>query len=134
MIALDLPKRKSIRLHDYNYSQNGAYFITICTKDKQHTLAKIVGQGLCSCRANAETVGQGLCSCRSFECTLTPTGQIVQNEFVKLPERFPMVKLDKYVVMPNHIHAILCIENNIETSPVRQGQQDQSLMRQEQSP
>ena len=40
---MDLPKRKNIRLNDYNYSSNGAYFITICTKNKENLLWKNVG-------------------------------------------------------------------------------------------
>lgn len=74
MTMLDLPKRKNMRLDDYDYSQNGAYFITTCTQDKERTLAQIVGQGLCSCR--------------SSECVLTPIGQTIQNKLEKRPAPF----------------------------------------------
>ena len=43
---MNLPKRKPTRLKGYDYSQNGAYFITICTNDKKCILGNIVGQGL----------------------------------------------------------------------------------------
>ncbi len=50
---MQLPKRKNIRLKDYDYSQNSAYFITICTHNRECLFGEIVvfvGQGLCSCR------------------------------------------------------------------------------------
>jgi len=106
---LDLRTRKNIRLSGYDYSHNGAYFITVCTQYKQHTLARIVGQGLCSCR--------------TCESVLSHIGKIVQNELNKIPERYPTVKLDKFVIMPNHIHAILSISGNSE--PIQQTQERQ---------
>ena len=51
-----------------------------------------------------EIVGQGLCSCR-----LSQTGEIVQKEIDSIPTRFPGVKVDKYVIMPNHIHMVLIL-------------------------
>ncbi|MEG2106673.1 MAG: hypothetical protein RRY79_07790, partial [Clostridia bacterium] len=48
---MDLPKRKKIRLEGYDYSSSGAYFVTICTYNRERILGDInVGQGLCSCR------------------------------------------------------------------------------------
>lgn len=46
VIFLDIPNRKPNRLNNYDYSQNGAYFITICIKDKQKFLCNIVGDGV----------------------------------------------------------------------------------------
>ncbi len=46
MINIDLPKRKPTRLKNFNYNQNGAYFITICTKGKEKILCDIVGTGV----------------------------------------------------------------------------------------
>jgi hypothetical protein len=43
---MELPKRKNTRLKNYDYNQNGAYFITICTKEKQKILCDIVGTGV----------------------------------------------------------------------------------------
>ena len=45
---MELPKRKPTRLKKYDYSQNGYYFITICTKDRKRILSNIVGEGLCA--------------------------------------------------------------------------------------
>ena len=87
---MDLPKRKKLRLCGYDYSQNGAYFVTICTKDKAHILGELVGQGLCSCR-------------------LSPIGEIVEREINNISTRFDPVQVDKYVIMPNHIHVLLTI-------------------------
>lgn len=97
--------RKSIRLNGYDYSQVGAYFVTICTQIR----APLFWQ-------RNSSVGQGLCLCLPSESACPPSfdppglsalGHIVQNELEALPERFPSVILDKYVVMPDHIHVIL---------------------------
>ena len=91
---MNLPKRKSTRLKDYDYSSNGAYFITICTKDNQKILCDVVGEGL----APAEN-------------KLYPFGKIAEQELCNLEKRYNNIKIDKYVIMPNHIHAIITIEN-----------------------
>ena len=82
--------RKSIRLPGYDYSQNGAYFITICTKDKQPIL------GTVSVGADAH-IGPGV--------ALSPTGEVVDKFLRRIPG------LDKYVIMPNHIHMIIIIDH-----------------------
>ena len=82
---MDLPKRKSTRLKEYNYSLNGYYFITICTKDRKNILSKII-------------VGEG-----SPLPKLTLKGEIVQKYILSIPRKYPNVNFDKYVIMPNHI-------------------------------
>ena len=99
--------RKKIRLEGYNYSSNGAYFITICTQNRLHLFGEIVGQGLCSCR-------------------LTQIGEVIEREWQSLPQRYPHIIFDNFVVMPNHVHAIIIINCN-----ERQENYDE---RQEQSP
>ena len=89
---MELPYRKSIRLKEYDYSQNGAYFITICTHNRERIFGDIVGQGLCSCR-------------------LSPIGEIINNEILNIEKRYMGIKIDKYVIMPNHIHLIIQIHN-----------------------
>ena len=89
---MNLPHRKSPRLKDYDYSQNGYYFVTICSHNKQHIFSNIVGQGL----APAEN-------------KLTEYGNIAKQELLDLENRYK-IKIDKYVIMPNHIHAIIVIE------------------------
>lgn len=90
-----LPKRKPNRLLNYDYSQNGAYFITFCTKDKAHILWNV-----------GATCGrpQALEHLSSF-------GLVVSKEIEKIPFIYDgVVKIDKYVVMPNHIHLIPIID------------------------
>ncbi len=95
---MELPKRKQIRLQKYDYSQNGAYFVTICTHNRKCLLGEIV-------------VGQGLCSCR-----LSPIGNIVREEIDGLLIRYPGITISNFIIMPNHVHMIIEIERQ-EQSP-----------------
>lgn len=92
--------RKPNRLKDYNYSQNGAYFITICTKDRKPILSTIDNK--------TTTVGEGLAP---PETKLTDYGKIIETELLKLEQRYIYLKIDKYVIMPNHIHLLLQLDN-----------------------
>ena len=85
----DLPKRKHPRLNNYDYSSAGAYFVTICTHNRRSLLSKVVGRGL----APAET-------------ELTEYGKIANDELMLISSRYPDVSVDKYVIMPNHIHIV----------------------------
>lgn len=90
---MNLPKRKPTRLKDYDYSSLGRYFITICTKEKKQLLSKIiVGQGL------APAVNQ-----------LTIYGSIAKEQIESLESRYKEIRIDKYVIMPNHIHILISI-------------------------
>ena len=107
-----LPKRKSIRLSQYDYSQNGAYFITICTKDRRHLLSKI------------HTVGA---IHESPVIQLTECGKMVADVLVDVPLRFGC-NIDKYVIMPNHVHLLISFDRErraIRESPL-QGRSDLS--------
>ncbi|MGN0572506.1 MAG: transposase [Acutalibacteraceae bacterium] len=88
-----LPKRKSIRLNGYDYSSCGAYFVTLCTKDKKKLFWNSVG-------ANCV---------RPNEPPLSEIGKIVDYEINKISTIYNAVVIDKYVVMPNHIHMIIMI-------------------------
>ena len=88
---MDAPQRKSIRLHGYNYSSGGAYFVTIGARDV--ALSEIVPRG--------------------DECPdvrLTPTGEIVEKYVVSM-NRSKGVFVENYVIMPDHIHLLIFIEN-----------------------
>ena len=87
----EAPKRKPVRLTEYDYSAPGAYFVTICTHEKRCILSEI-------------TVGEGLAP---PVCRLTDTGRVVENEILSVPVRYPGIGIDKYVIMPNHIHMIV---------------------------
>ena len=90
----DLPERKHPRLKNYDYSQNGAYFITVCAYQKQKIFSSI------SSDPNGEAFG-----------TLSIFGQIAKEQIEELQSRYPGIVVDKYVIMPNHIHAIIVIDN-----------------------
>ena len=85
VMIMDLPARKKNRLEQYDYGQNGAYFVTICTKDRKPILCDIVGD-------DAHIVPK-------------PYGKIVEKYIQNVPE------IKKYVLMPNHIHLIVMIDN-----------------------
>ena len=87
------PKRKHPRLKSYDYSEPGAYFITICTHNKQCLLSRVVGRGLAPA-----------------EVQYTAYGQIAREQLLRLESRYPNAKIDQYVIMPNHIHAIILLE------------------------
>jgi REP element-mobilizing transposase RayT len=79
--------RRSIRLKGYDYSQAGAYFITICCEDKECRFGKI----------------------ENDEMVLNEFGTIAYNEWNKLAERFLNFELDVFQIMPNHMHGIIVL-------------------------
>ncbi|MBE7014470.1 MAG: hypothetical protein E7419_04595 [Ruminococcaceae bacterium] len=93
---MDLPKRKPTRLKNYDYSGNGAYFVTICTHNRKCILSDIVGEGLCTLPKN----------------TLTPIGKEIEKSIQYIDENYEGAIIDKYVIMPNHIHLIVIINNS----------------------
>ena len=100
-----LPQRKNIRLENYDYSSNGCYFITICTHNKVHLFGRYnVGEIHESPVKHAEN--------RCIELNLY--GRIVENVIIGLPERFEEVEIVNHIVMPNHIHMLVSINNNID--------------------
>ncbi|MBQ8249607.1 MAG: transposase [Clostridia bacterium] len=98
----DFPKRKLLRLKNYDYSTPGAYFITICTHNRKCILSSVVG-------AIHE----------STEIKLTEYGKIVHGIINHIPERFK-ASVDRYVIMPNHIHMIVVITNDEELQKARE--------------
>ena len=89
---MELPKRKSMRLKDYDYSQNGVYFITICVKNRHEMLWKNMPVGAIINRP-----------------PLSEYGLIVEGAVNEIPAHYPIIVVDKYVVMPNHVHIILIV-------------------------
>ncbi|MBQ2677095.1 MAG: transposase [Clostridia bacterium] len=90
---MDIQTRKSPRLKDYDYSINGAYFITICTANREKIFWADCRGELCS-PANAP---------------LSYIGAIVDNEIKKMNTVYDAVQVDKYCIMPDHIHFIISI-------------------------
>lgn len=87
----------SARLKNWDYSSNGYYFITICTKNRKHFFGEIV-----------ETQNFA-----SPQMQLSDIGSIAKKYWLEIPNHFPFVALDEFVVMPNHIHGIVVINKNI---------------------
>ena len=93
---IDLPKRKSIRIVDYDYSTPGAYFITVCTANREKIFWSDRRGELCS-PANVP---------------LSNIGITVDKEIQKLNSVYAAVRVDKYCIMPDHIHMILVIDTD----------------------
>jgi len=85
-------KRKPNRLYAYDYSQNGAYFITICTQDRKKILSSIVGDG---------------------SSVPKPYGIIAEEMIAQISVKYPSVTVDKHVIMPDHIHLLLRFDRNL---------------------
>ena len=99
----ELPKRKHPRLVAYDYGSAGAYFVTICTRNRRCILSHVVGRGL----APAEMKG----------LEYTSLGKIAEQQLFLLEKRYSFVSIDQYVIMPNHIHAILILHETAGASP-----------------
>ena len=89
---MKLPNRKPTRLRNYDYSSEGAYFITICTHNRKYIFSDVVG----SIHESTAT-------------KLNLNGIITENYINRLNTRFAL-NIDKYVIMPNHIHMIVFID------------------------
>ena len=92
----DLPVRKHPRLKGYDYNQNGAYFITFCVKDRHEILGNVVGR---------DAPGAPFVE-------LSDSGKAVCEEIEKTQECYGGVVIDKYVVMPNHVHIIVFVDRD----------------------
>ncbi len=99
------------RLPGYDYGADGWYFVTICTKNRMHYFGEIV-----------ET-----CNCASLRPTAT--GMIANEYWLQIPQHYPFVQLDAFVIMPDHIHGILFFNNHDKTDwkPNKFGAQSRNL-------
>ena len=89
----EMPTRKHPRLKNWNYDSNGAYFLTLCVQDRHEMLGKVVGRGI----PDAPFV------------ELTEYGKNVKDAIEFMNGRSPGICIDKYIVMPNHVHLIVSI-------------------------
>ena len=83
-------RRKSIRLPGFDYSQPGAYFITVCTRNRASILGDVTEGKLC----------------------LSAAGRLAQAVWEELPQHYPHVHLDAWTVMPNHVHGIAILKSD----------------------
>ena len=95
MVARRNFNRHSIRLKEYDYSQPGFYFVTICVKNRQSVFGEIV---------------EGCDKFTEPEIELSVLGEIVKNTWLSMPKHHN-VEVDEFIVMPNHIHGIVVIKN-----------------------
>jgi REP element-mobilizing transposase RayT len=103
----DLPKRKSTRLKNFDYSSAGAYFVTICVRDRMQILSEIVRTDLTSANKTIGiAVGEGLAP-PEITVKLKPCGEIVKEQLQLIETRFLGVTVEDYVIMPDHIHAVI---------------------------
>ena len=100
----ELPKRKDIRLKNYDYSSPGAYFVTICTKNRKNYFwnGSIDPQ-----KFNWYSVGANCVRPQSLP--LSDVGNIVLDELERWNQTYPAVSLHSYVIMPNHLHIMVVI-------------------------
>jgi putative transposase len=101
--------RRSIRLQGYDYSSAGAYFVTVCAKNNEFVLA---------------STGAACCALFGHVCNgkmaLNDLGRILEQRWHALPEHHPNVELDEFIIMPNHMHFIVCIDNRAQqAAPVQ---------------
>lgn len=87
----DKHHRRSIRLKHYDYSTPGHYFVTICLQNRACLLGNIV----------------------AGQMHLNDAGHMVQKNWIDLPQRFPHIALDEFVIMPNHFHGIVALHNPV---------------------
>ena len=86
----DRRQRRSIRLQDYDYSEENAYFVTICAQGRSCLFGEVVDEAVLPNAA----------------------GHMIEREWGNLPQRFPFLELDAFVVMPNHVHGILVFDEH----------------------
>jgi len=83
------PQRKNQRLKNFDYSQNGFYFVTICTKWRENYFGEII----------------------DWKMILNDYAKIAEKVFIDLPQHYKNCMIDEYIFMPNHFHAIIIIDN-----------------------
>jgi REP element-mobilizing transposase RayT len=88
-------QRKATRLKGYDYSQSGYYYVTLCTKNREHIFGDITNN----------------------EIILNQCGNIAKNSWGDLPNHHKNIQLDAFVIMPNHIHGIMIINNPVGNRP-----------------
>ena len=96
---MDLPNRKNNRLENFDYGKNGMYFITICTQNRRKILCEIVGGGALD----------------APKIKLSETGEIAEK-YILSTNNIPEITVDKYVIMPDHIHLLLWVRDINGTS------------------
>ena len=120
----ETPKRKTTRLQGYDYSTPGAYFLTLCTENRQCILSRIVGTGVLDGPPNPITapVGTGVLDGPPVpvppsilggpQIHLLPYGKIADKYIRQLHNFYDNISVESYVIMPNHIHILLFVKED----------------------
>lgn len=105
----EYPVRKEIRLKNYDYSRNGLYFITICTKDKIPYLCEIKGISAAVCDGTHDVlnVGDGVLDVPQRK--MKEYGIFVNDQINEINSVYEKIQIIKYVIMPDHVHMIIYI-------------------------
>ncbi len=90
-------ERKKLRLHEYNYSEAGWYFVTICVKNQECCFGGVQKDIMC----------------------LNEYGTIVQKCWYDIVHHYAGITLDEFIIMPNHVHGIIVIEDGVTTVGAR---------------
>ena len=93
-----MERRKHPRLKEFDYSSNGAYFVTVCTDNRRSILSRIA--------VGRDDPGAPPC------IRLTNIGAVVEKYILSIPNHYHSITVDKYVIMPNHIHLLLVISTD----------------------
>ena len=96
----------SARLQNWDYGRNAAYFVTICTQGREYYFGEILpvqtpNLGVCTTTMNLQSTMQ-----------LSPIGKLAEKYWMEIPQHFPFVQLNAFVVMPNHVHGIIIIDRD----------------------
>jgi len=94
----ELKKRKTPRYQSFDYNSVGVYFITICTQNRRSILSRVVGTGVLDCP----------------QIELTQYGEIADKHIKQLNDFYEHLSVEKYVIMPNHIHFLLWVKEKLK--------------------
>ena len=112
---MEMPNRKQNRLTEFDYGQEGAYFVTLCTQNRARLFQMVapdVGNDLCVIPHGPCAVPEGADDRNGTTRRSCPTeGNAIIHKWVRETERkFPNIAIDKYVIMPDHLHLIVTIK------------------------
>ncbi len=99
--------RRSVRLPGYDYAQPGAYFVTVVAAGRQCLFGRVENQDM----------------------ILSDLGRVAEQQWARLPKRFPGLELGVFIVMPNHLHGILIIRDGRGTAGNRADSDNASYRR-----
>ena len=107
----ELPKRKPTRLQGFDYNSGGAYFLTLCTKDRKPLLSTIVGRDVLD----------------APQVQLTNYGVVAERQIRQMNEIYEHISVEGFAIMPDHIHILLVVQNGASGTS-RPTEKDENVM------